>query len=66
MGRNKMKASKLIQDLARQIAEHGDLSVTITINTERNKHYLMSDTTADVKSAMIDNSGQQIEIYGEE
>lgn len=61
-----MKASKLIEALARQIGEHGDLSVTITINTERNKHYLMSDTTADVKSAMIDNSGQQIEIYGEE
>jgi hypothetical protein len=60
MGRNEMKASKLIQDLARQIAEHGDLDVVITIDGEHD------DISVTVRSAIKHEELDAIEIYGEE
>jgi len=56
-----MKASKLIQDLARQIAEHGDLEV---VNTMYCKYTF--DINGVVKSAMKHDTLDVIEIYGEE
>jgi len=61
MGRNKMKASKLIQDLARQIAEHGDLDVILRVDCYDNNH-----VEVPIRHVLLHGLEKTIEIYGEE
>jgi hypothetical protein len=59
-----MKASKLIEALARQIGEHGDKEVhlTIAIVTEKYSRY----PECNVKSVLYYPAKASFEIYGEE
>jgi len=57
-----MKASKLIQDLARQIGEHGDLDVHLVIDAMSSQY---STVSAKAISSYSED-GNSIDIYGEE
>jgi hypothetical protein len=59
-----MKASKLIEALARQIGEHGDKEVHLTISVITEEHSRYPECS--VKSIVHYPATDAFEIYGEE
>jgi len=55
-----MKASKLIQDLARQISDHGDLEVMLVTR------FGGGDLIFESRYILLSEDGEEIAIYGEE
>jgi hypothetical protein len=59
-----MKASKLIEALARQIGEHGDKDVYITVSIETEGMHEERECT--IRGVLYAEYADVLEIYGEE